>query len=95
MLQKKKSQDMKIMVYKIRPGGGGGKPYLATGLYGPRTESHGPHTGRLLATYSPADGSCGCFQACTSARTRMDLTEHVGYTYEFLRPCGQNTPGRP
>ena len=21
----------------------------------------------------------------------MDLTEHVGYTYKLLRPCGQNT----
>ena len=46
-----------------------------------------------MAPYSPADWSCGCSQACTCAWTNMDLTEHVGYTYEFLRPCGQNTPG--
>ena len=25
----------------------------------------------------------------------MDLTEHVGYTYEFLRPCGQKYTRTP
>ena len=36
-------------------------PRQPSGSYRPRTESHGPHTGRLLAPYSPADCSCGCF----------------------------------
>ena len=54
------------------------RTYLSIGSYGPRTESHGPHTGRMRAPYNPADWSCGCFKSCTSARTRMDLTEPVG-----------------
>ena len=30
-------------------------PRQASGSKGPHTESHGPHTGHLLAPYNPAD----------------------------------------